>query len=103
MRVTDSKQVYFVDHKTRTTTWVDPRKEKLGDDSRAQFLRKALYLHMMRRYRVVSGGWEMNIRRGHVFDDSFAVISEACLDDLKRRPIVILDENKSTSNTSDTR
>jgi E3 ubiquitin-protein ligase NEDD4 len=102
VRVTEKRQVYFVDHNTRTTSWIDPRKEKLGNDSRAQFLRKALYLHMMRR-KEVSGGWEMNIRRSHVFDDSFAIISEASLDELKRRPIVILDEKESTDNTSDTR
>lgn len=103
MRMTTKRQVYFVDHNTRTTTWIDPRKDDLVNDSHAQFLRKALYLHTKRRYKVVSGGWELNIKRSNVFDDSFAVISEASLDDLKRRPIVILDEKESTNKISDTR
>ena len=51
----------------------------------------------------MSGVWEMNIRRSDVFDDSFGVISETALDDLKRRPVVILDEKESTNTTSDTR
>jgi len=103
MRLTDWKQVYFVDHSTRTTTWTDPRKAGYiaNEDSRAKFLRKALYLHMMRRKKVVSGVWEMKIRRSYVLDDSFGVISETDLEDLKRRPVVILDEKESTN--SDTR
>lgn len=105
MRLCDWKQVYFVDHVTRTTTWTDPRKAgySANEDPRAKFLRKALYLHMMRRKKVVSGVWEMKIRRSYVLDDSFGVISETDLEDLKRRPVVILDEKETTNTSSDTR
>lgn len=100
MRVTEQTlQLYFVDHNTRTTTWIDPRKGMLPNDPRALFLRKALYLHMMRRYKVLSGGWELSIRRSHVFEDSFTGISKASLDDLQRRPIIIFDEKGSTNDT----
>jgi len=97
IRLTEnSRGVYFVDHNTRTTTWVDPRQVKANLDApSAKFVRKAAYLHDRMRLETLSGSFEVRVSKRHVFHDTFAVFKKASLDDMKRRPLVIFDEEKA--------
>lgn len=101
--VEDGVRTYFVDHTTRTTTWEDPRKIKIKDSSSEQFIRKALYLHRRRRYEALTGHFEVKVRRSHVFDDSFDVLMNASIDDLRRRPHVTFQGEEPKLHGSTTR
>jgi len=96
MRFADGNSAtYFVDHNTRTTTWLDPRKLRAVEDPHSQFVRKILYLHRIRRQDVQPGHFDIKIRRSYVLEDSFNIIKNATVEDLKRRPAVAFEGEES--------
>ena len=65
--------VYFVNHKTRTTTWDDPRLLSTGDaDALHYALRKVVYFQSQPSMRLIADA--KRVRRGWVFEDIFAAI-----------------------------
>jgi E3 ubiquitin-protein ligase NEDD4 len=90
MKILDDGRTVFVDHETKTTTLRDPRKTML-ETPLAQFIRKVLYLQRILRRERWPGRFEIRVRKDHVFEDSFTIISNATVDDLRKRPSVILD------------
>ena len=91
MKVLDDGRTVFLDHKTQTTTLKDPRKSKLRETQLAQFIRKALYLQRVLRHERLPGQFEIKIRKSHVFEDSFNVISSTMVDDLRKDLSVVLE------------
>jgi len=91
MTLLNDGRVVFLDHKTQTTTLRDPRIAKLAETPLAQFNRKSLYLQRKIRHERLLGRFEINVRKSHIFEDSFTVVSNATVDDLRRSPVVVLD------------
>jgi E3 ubiquitin-protein ligase NEDD4 len=60
MRTTSEGRPYFVDHNTRTTTWVDPRRQQristIGPGSTAQ-----VQLQPVSSLGPLPSGWEMRL------------------------------------------
>ena len=93
MRMTSTRRVYFVDHTTRTTTWDDPRFPTAVDADAPQYKRdyrrKVVYFRSQPAMRVVADGkCDVRVRRGWVFEDSFAAIMRLKADDLRKRLMV---------------
>ncbi|KAF8973048.1 hypothetical protein BDZ97DRAFT_1779019 [Flammula alnicola] len=80
-----NKSTYFVDHNTRTTTWQDPRTTTYQMDPLSVFRRKIQYLHRMQRQDIQPGVFQIGVRRSHIVEESFAIISKATALDLKRQ------------------
>ena len=64
----------------------------------AQFIRKALYLERVRRRVMLPGCFEIKVRRCQVLQDSYPIVSKASLDDLKRMPKVVFEEEDHSQN-----
>jgi E3 ubiquitin-protein ligase NEDD4 len=99
---------YFVDHNTRTTTWMDPRRQRnipgnitimqqtilqsMLDDGVPQynsdFERKFKHFRSQPGMRSLSGECHVKVRRTHIFDDSYRVIMAQSAIDLKKRLVI---------------
>ena len=94
MRLTPTKRLYFIDHNTNTTTWDDPRLPSLPDantpqpEYRRDFRRKLVYFRSQPAMRAQFGICQINVRRGHIFEDSYAEIMRQMPNDLKKRLVI---------------
>jgi E3 ubiquitin-protein ligase NEDD4 len=93
MRMTSTRRIYFVDHNTRTTTWDDPRLPSAVDADAPQYKRdyrrKVVYFRGQPSMRVTADAkCDVRVRRGWVFEDSFAAIMRFRPDDLRKRLMV---------------
>ena len=91
--MTSTRRVYFVDHNTRTTTWDDPRLPSSVDADAPQYKRdyrrKVVYFRSQPALRLVNDAKaEVRVRRGWVFEDSFAAVMRLRPEDLKKRLMV---------------
>ncbi|SAM01374.1 hypothetical protein [Absidia glauca] len=107
MRTTSEGRPYFVDHNTRTTTWVDPRRQQristIGPGSTTQ-----VQLQPVSSLGPLPSGWEMRLTSTgrvyfvdhntktttwdeHILDDSFAEIMRHTPADLKKRLMIKFD------------
>ncbi|KAL4069938.1 hypothetical protein V8B97DRAFT_1900771 [Scleroderma yunnanense] len=88
MRVTPTGRPYFVDHKTRTTSWDDPRLSTHPDFDVSQFQRdfnrKLIYYHSQPSMRPTKGKREVTLRRNMILEDSYADVMKARPDELKK-------------------
>ncbi|KAI0049149.1 HECT-domain-containing protein [Auriscalpium vulgare] len=96
MRMTSTQRVYFVDHNTRTTTWDDPRMPSTVDGDAPQYKRdyrrKVVYFRSQPAMRVVADSkCEVRVRRGWVFEDSFAAVMRLRPEDMRKRLMVKFD------------
>ncbi|KAG5209782.1 E3 ubiquitin-protein ligase [Trichophyton interdigitale] len=95
MRLTNTARVYFVDHNTKTTTWDDPRLPSSLDQGVPQykrdFRRKLIYFRSQPGLRIMSGQCHVKVRRGAIFEDSFAEIMRQSPADLKKRLMIKFD------------
>ncbi|KAL9021367.1 MAG: hypothetical protein Q9185_001478 [Variospora sp. 1 TL-2023] len=95
MRLTNTARVYFVDHNTKTTTWDDPRLPSSLDQNVPQykrdFRRKLIYFRSQPALRILSGQCHVKVRRGHIFEDSYAEIMRQNANDLKKRLMIKFD------------
>ncbi|KAI4162533.1 MAG: hypothetical protein LQ342_003764 [Letrouitia transgressa] len=95
MRLTNTARVYFVDHNTKTTTWDDPRLPSSLDQNVPQykrdFRRKLIYFRSQPALRILSGQCHVKVRRGHIFEDSYAEIMRQNATDLKKRLMIRFD------------
>ncbi|KAL8639978.1 MAG: hypothetical protein Q9228_003049 [Teloschistes exilis] len=95
MRLTNTARVYFVDHNTKTTTWDDPRLPSSLDQNVPQykrdFRRKLIYFRSQPALRILSGQCHVKVRRGHIFEDSYAEIMRQSASDLKKRLMIKFD------------
>ncbi|OAP60789.1 E3 ubiquitin-protein ligase RSP5 [Fonsecaea erecta] len=95
MRLTNTARVYFVDHNTKTTTWDDPRLPSSLDQGVPQykrdFRRKLIYFRSQPALRILSGQCHIKVRRGAIFEDSFAEIMRQSATDLKKRLMIKFD------------
>jgi E3 ubiquitin-protein ligase NEDD4 len=95
MRLTNTARVYFVDHNTKTTTWDDPRLPSSLDQGVPQykrdFRRKLIYFRSQPALRIASGQCHVKVRRGHIFEDSYAEIMRQSASDLKKRLMIKFD------------
>lgn len=92
MRLTNTARVYFVDHNTKTTTWDDPRLPSSLDQGVPQykrdFRRKLIYFRSQPALRIMSGQCHVKVRRGAIFEDSYAEIMRQSATDLKKRLMI---------------
>jgi E3 ubiquitin-protein ligase NEDD4 len=93
MRMTSTRRIYFVDHNTRTTTWDDPRLPSTVDADAPQYKRdyrrKVVYFRSQPAMRLVADAkCDVRVRRGWVFEDSFAAIMRVRPEDLRKRLMV---------------
>jgi E3 ubiquitin-protein ligase NEDD4 len=93
MRMTSTRRIYFVDHNTRTTTWDDPRLPSTVDADAPQYKRdyrrKVVYFRSQPSMRLVADAkCDVRVRRGWVFEDSFAAIMRLRPEDLRKRLMV---------------
>ncbi|KAH9020059.1 HECT-domain-containing protein [Lactarius hengduanensis] len=93
MRMTSTRRIYFVDHNTRTTTWDDPRLPSTVDADAPQYKRdyrrKVVYFRSQPSMRLVADAkCDVRVRRGWVFEDSFAAIMRVRPEDLRKRLMV---------------
>ena len=91
--MTSTRRIYFVDHNTRTTTWDDPRLPSAVDADAPQYKRdyrrKVVYFRGQPSMRLVADAkCDVRVRRGWVFEDSFAAIMRLRPDDLRKRLMV---------------
>jgi E3 ubiquitin-protein ligase NEDD4 len=91
--MTSTRRIYFVDHNTRTTTWDDPRLPSAVDADAPQYKRdyrrKVVYFRGQPSMRVIADAkCDVRVRRGWVFEDSFASIMRFRPDDLRKRLMV---------------
>jgi E3 ubiquitin-protein ligase NEDD4 len=95
MRLTNTARVYFVDHNTKTTTWDDPRLPSSLDQGVPQykrdFRRKLIYFRSQPALRILSGQCHVKVRRGAIFEDSYAEIMRQRATDLKKRLMIKFD------------
>jgi E3 ubiquitin-protein ligase NEDD4 len=95
MRLTNTARVYFVDHNTKTTTWDDPRLPSSLDQGVPQykrdFRRKLIYFRSQPALRIMSGQCHVKVRRGAIFEDSYAEIMRQSATDLKKRLMIKFD------------
>ncbi|EXJ68278.1 E3 ubiquitin-protein ligase hulA [Cladophialophora psammophila CBS 110553] len=95
MRLTNTARVYFVDHNTKTTTWDDPRLPSSLDQGVPQykrdFRRKLIYFRSQPALRILSGQCHIKVRRGAIFEDSYAEIMRQSATDLKKRLMIKFD------------
>ncbi|EEQ88065.2 E3 ubiquitin-protein ligase hulA [Blastomyces dermatitidis ER-3] len=95
MRLTNTARVYFVDHNTKTTTWDDPRLPSSLDQGVPQykrdFRRKLIYFRSQPALRIMSGQCHVKVRRGAIFEDSYAEIMRQSASDLKKRLMIKFD------------
>ncbi|KAL2011734.1 hypothetical protein VTN00DRAFT_4452 [Thermoascus crustaceus] len=95
MRLTNTARVYFVDHNTKTTTWDDPRLPSSLDQGVPQykrdFRRKLIYFRSQPALRIMSGQCHVKVRRGNIFEDSYAEIMRQSASDLKKRLMIKFD------------
>ena len=95
MRLTNTARVYFVDHNTKTTTWDDPRLPSSLDQNvphyKRDFRRKLIYFRSQPALRILSGQCHVKVRRGHIFEDSYAEIMRQNPNDLKKRLMIRFD------------
>ena len=95
MRLTNTARVYFVDHNTKTTTWDDPRLPSSLDQNVPQykrdFRRKLIYFRSQPALRILTGQCHVKVRRGHIFEDSYAEIMRQNATDLKKRLMIKFD------------
>ena len=95
MRLTTTARVYFVDHNTKTTTWDDPRLPSSLDQGVPQykrdFRRKLIYFRSQPALRILSGQCHVKVRRGNIFEDSYAEIMRQSATDLKKRLMIKFD------------
>ena len=93
MRMTSTQRIYFVDHNTRTTTWDDPRLPSAVDADAPQYKRdyrrKVVYFRSQPSMRLIADAkCDVRVRRGWVFEDSFAAIMRLRREDLRKRLMV---------------
>ncbi len=93
MRMTSTRRIYFVDHNTRTTTWDDPRLPSTVDADAPQYKRdyrrKIVYFRSQPPMRLIADAkCDVRVRRGWVFEDSFAAITRIPPGDLRKRLMV---------------
>ncbi|KAH8101291.1 ubiquitin-protein ligase [Cristinia sonorae] len=95
MRLNPNGRFYFVDHNTKTTTWDDPRLPSSLDANVPQykrdFRRKLIYFRSQPAMRTQPGNVQIKVRRGHIFEDSYAEIMGHTPNDLKKRLMVKFD------------
>ena len=91
MRIDSKGRVYFVDHNTRITTWDDPRLPSL-DESAPQYMRdfsqKLIYFRSRTAMIPQPGDCEIKVRRGDLFEDSYAEIMRMTPNNFKRRLMI---------------
>jgi E3 ubiquitin-protein ligase NEDD4 len=93
MRMTSTRRIYFVDHNTRTTTWDDPRLPSTVDADAPQYKRdyrrKVVYFRSQPSMRLIADAkCDVRVRRGWVFEDSFAAVMRLRPEDLRKRLMV---------------
>lgn len=92
MRLTNTARVYFVDHNTKTTTWDDPRLPSALDQNVPQyqrdFRRKLVYFRSQPSLRIMSGQCHIKVRRGSIFEDSYAEIMRQSPSELKKKLMI---------------
>lgn len=92
MRLTNTARVYFVDHNTKTTTWDDPRLPSALDQNVPQyqrdFRRKLVYFRSQPALRIMSGQCHISVRRGRIFEDSYAEIMRQTPTELKNKLMI---------------
>jgi E3 ubiquitin-protein ligase NEDD4 len=93
MRMTSTRRIYFVDHNTRTTTWDDPRLPSAVDADAPQYKRdyrrKVVYFRSQPTMRMIADAkCDVRVRRGWVFEDSFASVMRLRPEDLRKRLMV---------------
>ena len=70
-RVTESGRVYFVDHNTRTTTWVDPRRKHYVHSNEQNINEtnpNAVSLQPLTQLGPLPSGWEMRLtQNGRIY------------------------------------
>lgn len=95
MRLTNTARVYFVDHNTKTTTWDDPRLpsslEQGVPQYKRDFRRKLIYFRSQPALRILTGQCHVKVRRGNIFEDSYAEIMRQSATDLKKRLMIKFD------------
>eukprot|EP00158_Paraphelidium_tribonemae_P006241 Partr_v1_DN27742_c0_g1_i1_m66988 putative E3 ubiquitin-protein ligase len=89
MRLTDTGRVYFVDHNTKITTWDDPRLPSSVDGNAPQYKRdfqlKLRYFRSQLLNFQEQGSCHISVRRTHLFEDAFNVISRLNPRDMKKK------------------
>ena len=100
MRMTSKRRVYFVDHNTHTTTWDDPRLPSTVDADAPQYKRdyerKVDYFRGRPSMRLIADAkCDVRVRRGSVFEDSFAAIMRLQPEDLHKRLTVTFESEEA--------
>ena len=86
--------LYFIDHNTITTTWDDLRLPSLLDANMPQleykrdFGRKLINFRSQPAMRAQLRICQINVRRGHIFEDSYAEIMRQMPNGLKNRLVI---------------
>lgn len=111
MRMTNTARIYFVDHSTKITTWDDPRipssveydifylihtaivkayrtNSQNVPQYKRDFRRKLVYFRSQPAMRPAPGQCHVNVRRTHIFEDSYYEIMRHTPTDLKKRLLI---------------
>lgn len=87
--------VHLATKDTKTTTWDDPRLPSSLDQNVPQykrdFRRKLIYFRSQPALRTQPGNCQIKVRRGHIFEDSYAEIMRQTPNDLKKRLMIKFD------------
>ncbi|KDQ59536.1 hypothetical protein JAAARDRAFT_205570 [Jaapia argillacea MUCL 33604] len=86
-RNTSTGRSYFVNHKTKVTTWEDPRLPHNGDPC-SSFDRKLEYIRSQPTMRLQWGTCEILVRRSHLFEDACSEIMTKSPLELKHQLVV---------------
>ncbi|KAL7414734.1 hypothetical protein BDY24DRAFT_384401 [Mrakia frigida] len=87
LRLTKDSRVYFVDHNTRTSSWIDPRLPESDpdlDQFQATLRRKVVYFRSQPEMKGLPGRSILKISRANIFESSYDAIMELELDDLRK-------------------
>lgn len=89
MRLDEFGRIYFVDHVHQSTSWDDPRLPSSADAGapayRRDFQRKLAYFRGQPEMRLRRGKVTIDVRREHVFEDSYERIMKLSGEELKQR------------------
>lgn len=91
MRLTSTGRMYFVDHKTKITSWDDPRvppSDQIIPDYKRVFRRKLIYFRSQPPLRHQPGNCWIRVRKSHIVEDSYVEIMQKDPHDLKKRLMV---------------
>ena len=92
MRLTPTNRGYFIDKNTKTTTWDDPSLPPSlvanMPQWKSDFRQKLIYFRSQPAMRAQPGICQINVRRNHIFEDSYAEIMRQTPNDLKKRLVI---------------